>query len=186
MGEVSNIEWCDSTVNFWIGCTKLSPACDFCYAEDWARRFKLAEWGNHPRHRTAESTWKNPLKWQREAEAFFEKKGRQRRVFPNSLSDFFDNQVDHAVRLDAWDVIRQCDDLIWMILTKRPQNIPRFIPADWGNGWRHVWLGTTTENQEEANKRIPPLLEVPAALHFISAEPLLGPVDLFRIPTTRS
>src|SRR6185437_12270169 len=69
-------------------------------------------------------------------------------------------------------------NLDWLLLTKRPLNIPKMLPIMWGDGWPNVWLGTTAENQEEADRRIPHLLKVPAKVHFLSCEPLLGPVDL--------
>src|SRR5439155_26279151 len=68
--------------------------------------------------------------------------------------------------------------LDWFLLTKRPQNIRDMLPTDWGEGWPQVWLGTTTENQEEANRRIPHLVAIPAAVRFLSVEPMLEPVDV--------
>lgn len=175
MADKTSIEWCDSTLNPWVGCTKVSAACDHCYAEGWAKRSGMVEWGNAPRRRT--KTWNNPLKWQRDADAFEAEHGRRRRVFCASLADVFDNQVPPEWRADLWDLIRQCDRLDWLLLTKRPQNIRKMLPPDWGDGWAHVWLGTTAEDQTEAVRRIPHLLAAPAAIRFLSAEPLLGPID---------
>lgn len=175
MAETTGIEWCHHTMNFWIGCTRVSPACDHCYAERQEdHRLHRVQWGDHPRYRTSPSNWKLPLAWNRKAAAAQE----QRRVFTLSLADFWDNQVDPQWRADAFEVIRQCDHLDWLILTKRPQNIVKMLPPDWGQGWSHVWLGATVENMVEARRRIPVLLRAPAACHFLSCEPLLEPLDL--------
>jgi len=178
MGETSGIEWTDATFNPWIGCTKVSPACDNCYAEDYARRYKIVEWGNNPRKRTSIQNWNNPRRWQRKADEFEQEHGRPRFVFCASLADVFDNQVPDDWRSDLFDLIRECDRLVWLLLTKRPQNIAKMLPADWGDGWRHVWLGTTVEDQKRANMNIPPLLAVPAARRFLSCEPIVGPIDV--------
>jgi protein gp37 len=180
MGEVSKIEWTDATFNPWIGCTKVSAACDNCYAEAWDKRHGGARWGaKAERKRT--KTWGDPRKWQRQADAFEAEHGRRRRVFCASLADVFDNQVPPEWRCDLWDLIRECDRLDWLLLTKRPQNIAKMLPPDWGDGWPHVWLGTTAENQTEADRRIPHLLATPAAVRFVSAEPLLGSIDFARL-----
>lgn len=181
MGTNTAIEWCDHTFNPWIGCTKVSPACDHCYAETQAARFKMAEWGQHaPRKRTSLDYWKQPLKWDRQASV-------RRKVFCASMADVFDNHrsIDPQWRLDLWQLIRKTQNLDWLFLTKRPQNIRKMLPPDWGNGWPNVWLGTTVENQEEAERRIPHLLDVPAAMRFLSCEPLLGPVRLDSINTLK-
>lgn len=177
MAETTKIEWCDHTFNAWTGCTKVSPACDHCYAESWAKRSGIVQWGNHPRRRTSESYWKQPIKWNRIAE----RDGVRRKVFCCSLADVFDNQVASEWRSDLWRLIRETPALDWLLLTKRPQNIAGMLPGPIFNRawpWPNVWLGTTVENQEEADRRIPHLLAVPAEVHFLSCEPLLGPVDL--------
>lgn len=184
MAEASAIEWCDSTFNPWIGCQKVSAACDHCYAEAWARRFNGPAWGPHAdRRRTSPATWAQPRKWQREADAFDALRGRPRFVFCASLADVFDNAVPEEWRADLWALIRECDRLVWLLLTKRPQNIAAMLPADWGDGWGHVWLGATVEHQVAAELNIPPLLGVPAARRFLSCEPLLGAIDLSAIDT---
>jgi protein gp37 len=92
--------------------------------------------------------------------------------------DFFDVRVPAEWRDEAWTVIGACRNLDWLILSKRPQNVSKMLPANWGEGWPNVWLGTTTENQKEADRRLPVLLRIPAAAHFCSAEPLLDQIDL--------
>ena len=151
-GQVTGIEWCDHTYNPWMGCTKVSPACDHCYAEAQEdARYGRVEWGG-PRRCTSDATRRAPYRWDREAAAA----GERRRVFCISLGDFWDNQVPDEWRTEALNVIRECRNLDWLILTKRPQNIRKILPTDWGPlGWSHVWLGATVENMTEARRRIP-------------------------------
>lgn len=179
MAENSNIEWTHHAFNSWIGCTKISAACDHCYAEAWDKRGLHGldtRWGPHAaRTRTGKSTWKNPEKWQEAAKA----NGERKRVFCASHADVFDNHksILPEWRDDLWALIRDCPDLDWLLLTKRPQNIARFLPDDWGNGYQNVWLGATVENQKAAD-RLEALTEIPAAVRFLSMKPLLGRVDL--------
>ena len=174
MGEQTGIEWADHTFNPWIGCTKVSAACDNCYAERWGARFGV-QWGNHDRRRTSVATWRQPLTWNHAAKAA----GVRRRVFCASLADVFDNQVPDQWRWDLFDLIGQCPDLDWMLLTKRPQNIEKMLPGPLLPFYQNVWIGTTVENQGEADRRIPHLLRTVAARRFLSCEPLLSPLDLW-------
>lgn len=205
MAENSAIEWTDHTFNPWVGCTKVSPACDHCYAETWAKRTGNATLWQGERRRTSGSNWQLPIKWNRRAQIMHHAwaegihlhggdealciangfiKPRRPKVFCASLADVFDNQVPERWRWDLWHRINQTPYLDWLLLTKRPQNIAKMLPTEeigapaWGEGWPNVWLGTTAENQTEADRRIPHLLAVPAAVHFLSAEPLLGPLEL--------
>lgn len=173
MGENTKIEWCEHTHNFWVGCQKVSPACDHCYAESWAKRSGHPELWDGERRRT--KTWAEPHKWNRRAIA-------RPKVFTNSLADFFDNQIPNEWRQDAWRVIDETPNLDWLILTKRPQNIEKMLPDfnGWGSGWPNVWLGMTAENQEEYDRRANHLYKVPAAVRFISYEPALGPLTIGR------
>jgi len=176
MGEDTNIEWCDHTFNPWMGCTKVSTGCDRCYAETFAdKRFGLVEWGGPPR-RTSAAKWREPWEWNRAAE----REGVRRRVFCASLADVFDNQVPEDWRRDLFGLIDATPWLDWLILTKRPQNIARMMPAEWGI-YQNVWLGVSVENQTEAKRRIPILQKIPAVLRFLSCEPLLGPINLRRL-----
>lgn len=193
MGENSKIGWTDHTQNFWVGCTKVSAACDFCYAETWAKRSGHPELWDGDRRKT--KTWSDPRRWDYEAAKAYTmwmqghpeaKQPTPPKVFTNSLSDFFDNQVPIEWRREAWHVIDQTPYLKWLILTKRPQNIRKMLPEPdagyskpWGpNGWPNVWLGMTAENQEEYDRRAGHLFAVPALLHFISYEPALGPLRI--------
>ncbi|RVT96307.1 phage Gp37/Gp68 family protein [Rhodovarius crocodyli] len=174
MAESSAISWTDATWNPWIGCTRISPACDHCYAADWAKRHKKEDLWEGRLHRTSVQTWTLPRRLERQAV----KDGRRIRCFVASLSDFFDNQADPAWREEAWAVMRATPHVDFLVLTKRAQNIAKMLPPDWGQGYPNVALGTTVENQAEADRRVPQLLAVPARLRFLSCEPLLGPVTL--------
>lgn len=181
MAETS-IEWTDYTFNPWIGCQKVGPGCDNCYAESWDARWSGGEatrWGpGAPRTRTSDAKWKEPLKWARKAAAFVAEHGRRPRVFCASLADVFDNAVDPQWRAGLFDLIRATPELDWQILTKRVGNVADMLPEDWGDGWSHVWLGATVVNQDEADRDIPKLLSTPAAVRFLSVEPMLGAIDL--------
>jgi protein gp37 len=181
MGSNSKIEWTDHTFNPWLGCTNVSPGCDHCYAESWSKRSGLVKWGNHARRRTTEGYWKGPLTWNARAGEFERRHRRRQRVFCASLADVFDNQVPPAWRVELFALIRGCRNLDWLVLTKRPQNILKMLPADWDNGYPNVWLGTTAEDQKRFDQRWPRLRRVPAIIRFISYEPAIGPV---RLPTT--
>lgn len=177
MAENSNIEWTHHTYNPWIGCQKVGPGCDHCYAETWDARFNGARWGaDAERQRTSQANRNKPIIWNRKAM----NAGERHRVFCASLADVFDNHASILPewRADLWAMIRQTSHLDWMLLTKRPGNIAKMLPADWGDGYPNVWLGCTVVNQTEADRDIPKLLAVPAKVRFLSMEPLLGPVSL--------
>lgn len=179
---LSNIEWTTYTFNPWRGCTKVSDGCKNCYAETLSKRNPkvLGEWGpNGTRVVAIESYWKQPLRWNEEAKAV----GERRRVFCASLADVFEDRPElHAPRERLFELIDSTPDLDWLLLTKRPQNIKKLWPSfGWYDDqfrWPNIWIGTSVENQEQANKRIPELLKVPAAIRFLSCEPLLGRVEL--------
>lgn len=186
MGINSKIEWTDHTFNPWVGCTKISSGCDHCYAESWAKRSGRVVWGGE-RRRTSEAYWKQPLKWNAEAQ----RDGVRRRVFCASLADVFDNDVPDQWRADLFSMIRRTPHLDWLLLTKRVGNVWRLTQsAMWASGMHpgmhhtlpaNVWLGITVVNQEEADRDIPKLLEVQASVRFLSCEPLLGSLDLARM-----
>ena len=184
MAGTTKISWTDSTFNPWIGCTNVSPGCDRCYAErDMDKRLKVVEWGPHgERKHTSIATWRNPLKWQKNAAAFQREHGRRQRVFCASLADVFDNQISPAWREDLFALIRRCPDLDWQLLTKRPQNMARFLPPDWGDGYPNVWLGATAESQAYYDQRWPILARTPAIVRFVSYEPAIGPLRIAKAP----
>jgi protein gp37 len=170
----SRIEWTDHTFNPWIGCTKVSPGCDHCYAEREMHRFGKDAWGQgKPRQRTAAGTWAQPWKWDKAAA----KNGRRDRVFCASLADILDPEVPIEWLSDLLELIDGCRNLDWLLLTKRPHLFGERTDVNFME-WPHVWLGTSIDNQEEADRRLPSLLQIPAQHRFLSCEPLLGPVDL--------
>jgi protein gp37 len=180
MGKYSKIGWTTHTFNPWWGCQKVSPACEFCYAQTWAKRTGHDVWGGEALRRFfGEPHWREPLKWNAEAiEA-----GEHPRVFCASMADVFEDRPDlEASRNRLWDLIEKTDQLRWLLLTKRPENIGR--RCRWAGGpWpENVWLGTTVESQRWAERRLPHLLAHAAPVRFISAEPLLGPLDLSPFP----
>jgi protein gp37 len=178
MAEHSKIEWTDHTFNPWTGCTKITPGCDHCYAESWAKRSGHVRWGNHERKRTTADYWKAPSIWNKNADQFELRKGHRQRVFCASLADVFDNKAKQAWRTDLFGLIRETPRLEWLLLTKRPSNIARMLPKDWGGGYPNVWLGMTAEDQPRFDQRWCHLASIPAVVRFVSYEPALGPLSI--------
>ena len=173
MAENSKIEWTDHTFNPWIGCTKVGPPCDNCYAEALSNRYGWVTWGAHGnRKRTSPANWKKPYQWDRAAE----KANVRARVFSASLADWLDNQVPQEWRGDLGNVIDQTLYLDWLLLTKRIQNFKRLSP--WQRPPRNVWLGITCGSQPELDRDWPMLAAIDVAVRFISYEPALGPLVL--------
>ena len=174
MAENTKIEWADHTFNPWMGCTKVSPACDNCYAAEMMdTRYGRVRWGaGEPRVRTAPSNWAKPRKWNRETPGAF--------VFCASLADVFDNEVDPAWRSDLFELICQTPDLVWLLLTKRVGNVHKMM--DGLALPRNVAIGATMANQEEYDRDRMKLAAVKRDLMplftFGSFEPLLGPIIL--------
>lgn len=178
MGTNTRIEWAHHSFNPWIGCQRVSPGCQHCYAEAHDARFHAGEhWGpGGTRQVTSAANWRKPVAWNRAAAAA----GERHRVFCASLADVFED-LPGLVGLRALlcELIEETPHLDWLLLTKRPEQMLRLQPVGWRHGWPHnVWAGTSVEDQQRADERIPHLLAVPAAVRFLSAEPLLGPVDL--------
>lgn len=177
MGKDTNISWTHHTANFWWGCQKVSPGCKNCYADTYSKRLGKDIWGP-PATTTREvkkAIWHNIQKWDYEAE----KAGERRRVFVQSMSDFLeDHPMVHEWRESAKVFLAGCKNLDIQMLTKRPENAPLFL-ADWYESWpKHIWMGTSVENQEQADKRIPQLLKIPAPVRFLSVEPMLEPINI--------
>lgn len=179
MAENSNISWTHHTFNPWRGCVKVSAGCKHCYAEQLVtKRQGLPLWGLTAERRVAaESTWKEPVRWNRKAQ----EAGVRHRVFCASLADVFEDRPDLvAPRARLFRLIEATPHLDWLLLTKRPQDMARLAQeAGWPGRWpTNVWAGTTVEDQEQAEERVWRLLGVPARVRFLSCEPLLGPLDL--------
>jgi protein gp37 len=175
MGKDSSIEWTRHTFNPWWGCFKISPACKYCYAMPWAKRTGHAIWGETaPRRFFGDNHWNEPRKWNKAAMIA----ETNERVFCASMADVFEDRPDLWVpRLRLWHLIEITPYLDWLLLTKRPENIQGMVP--WRDNWpNNVWIGTTVESQDYAEKRLPYLTSLPAKVRFISCEPLLGPIDL--------
>ena len=173
MAENSRIEWTDHTFNPWIGCSKVSPACDNCYAEAMMdKRLGQVEWGG-ARKRTSMANWALPYRWNRNAAA-----GKPVLVFCASLADVFDNQVPPEWRGDLFAMIRETPRLTWLLLTKRIGNVMKMIEELPHN----VAIGATMVTQAEYDRDAPKLStvknELRPAFTFGSFEPLLGPIDL--------
>lgn len=175
MAETTLIAWTDHTANIWMGCLKVSAGCEKCYAETLTKnRMGLEVWGpaKTTRRQFVKSTMAHVRAWDREARAA----GQSARVFCMSLGDFFEDHPDaNRFRPAAWDLIRECDALDWQILTKRPERVAEYLPADWGAGWDHVWLGTSIEDARVAHRAVT-LAAVPAKTRFLSYEPAIGPL----------
>lgn len=176
----SGISWTDHTFNPWAGCVKVSPGCDNCYAEKENERYGFAKWGKDtPRRVTSDAYWREPIKWNKQAE-------RRERVFCGSWCDVMEESHTmtttkeslDSVRERLYELIDRTPNLDWLLLTKRPQNFRRFLPSSWLAEPRpNVWGMTTVESQEYT-WRVAELVDTPFAVRGISAEPLLGPVDL--------
>jgi protein gp37 len=177
VGKDSAISWTTHTYNPWWGCVEVSPACDNCYARELAvNRWGHKVWGKDaPRRFFGDKHWNEPLKWDKEAA----KAGERHRVFCASMADVFEDRRDLDMeRLRLYALIEKTPNLDWMLLTKREKAIRKLLPTAWIRNPRpNVWLGVTAENQRRADERIPALLDVPAVVHWISAEPLLGPIN---------
>ena len=161
----TKISWAHGTVNFWQGCNHVSPECDGCYAE--AIR---TQYGHDFNILALTKTWRDAYQMDADAARI----GGTKIIFTCSMSDFFHVQADHW-RNDAWNVIRDCKNVRWLILTKRPERIADHLPSDWGDGYSHVWLGVTV-GCKSSYHRLDTLRQIPCALRFISVEPLLESV----------
>ena len=167
----TTIEWTDETWNPVTGCTKVSAGCKNCYAERIANRF----WGERKFTdvQCHEDRLEQPLHWR-----------KPRRVFVNSMSDLFHDDVSYDFIRQVWYRMLGAPELssphIFQVLTKRPermQEIVTLLARNVGSG-NNIWLGVSAENQETADERIPLLLQTPAAVRFVSCEPLLGALVL--------
>lgn len=191
MAERTNIAWCDATVNFWWGCSKISPGCDNCYAEEWNAFRGNGMWGPGAPRREIKGAPALMAKLQRQAAAFRAEHGRPMLVFCQSMSDTFDNEVDDTWRERMWAAIEAAPDLRILMLTKRGVNVPKMIPEAWKTRWpAHVGLMQSVCTQQEANREIVRLLAMKRDLGIpwcgVSMEPLLEMVDIRTLRTHRN
>lgn len=221
MSDTTHISWCDSTWNPWRGCTKVSAGCANCYAEKLVTTRMRGKWGKGaPRVRAAKATFNAPLRWNKKPRVCDQcgtayriylrcncgslTDTHRRRVFFGSLMDWLDPEVPVEMLADALDIVRRCENLDFLCVTKRPElwmnriqgviefsylSAPRrMLLYHWCYDWAHgiytesvpknVWIGTSVEDQKRADERIPELLKIPAKVRFLSVEPLLEPIDL--------
>lgn len=193
MGNKTGIAWTDATWNPTTGCTRVSAGCDHCYAFQLHDQRHVA-WkrGNMP---NAPAQYHKPFS---QVQRFPERLdlprhwGKPRRVFVDSMADLFHEDVPFAIIARVFGTMHSARQHTYQILTKRPQRMREFIAwfqeewlggragfgAAWPREYQHVWLGVSVEDQQRAEERIPQLLATPAAVRFISAEPLLGPLNL--------
>jgi len=174
MGKKTEIEWCDATFNPWIGCTKVSPGCDNCFAEATATRYGwVKKWGDDY-HRTTPENWKNPLRWAKEAVAA----GKIMRLFCLSLGDIFDRKIPNEWRSMLWTLILKTSSIggvEWLLLTKRPEYIEAMVPPILlCNPPSFLRFGFTAENQEMYEKRAPIFFSAWHGKNFMSYEPAIG------------
>ncbi|WP_331373820.1 DUF5131 family protein [Sinorhizobium chiapasense] len=191
MAERSAIEWCDATVNFWWGCTKVSPGCDNCYAEDWNRFRGNGVWGLGAERRKIKGAVALIRRLQRSAANFRAVHGRTLRVFMQSMSDTFDNEVDDAWRAELFAEAEAADHLAIILLTKRGSNVAKMVPAHWlDGGWpKHIGLKFTMTDQIEAERDAERLAKLKKRLGIpwtgVSIEPMLGPINPRRLRVSR-
>lgn len=187
MAQASAIEWTEATWNPVTGCDWVSPGCDHCYARTLAKRMKAMGSRRYQRDgydralrivapgfglTLHEDKIKEPLRWR-----------KPRVVFVNSMSDLFHEGVDDEFIKMVWRTMEATPRHTYQVLTKRPRRMLTWTTRVWRDLLGHsplpnVWLGTSVENQTWADKRVPLLLQTPAAVRFLSCEPLLGPMTL--------
>lgn len=182
MSTGTKIEWTDATWNPIRGCSRVSEGCRNCYAERQAARFSgkgqayegLVRIANgHPQWtgkvEFVERHLMDPLRWK-----------EPKRIFVNSMSDLFHEGVSNDWLNRIFGVMAKAQQHVFQVLTKRPERMRSYM-HDWKpveTVFPNVWLGVSVEDQKTADERIPLLLQTPAALRWISAEPLLGEIQL--------
>ena len=165
MAQQSKIQWTDATWNPWHGCRKVSAGCKFCYMFRDKERYGL----DPTQIIKSKSNFNAPLKWK-----------EPRLIFTCSWSDWFIEEADE-LRPEAWEIIKRTPQHTYQMLTKRPERIWHCLPPDWGDGYENVWLGVSAEDQKHFDLRVPILAAIPATVRFVSAEPLIGPIDFSSI-----
>lgn len=184
MAQNSKIEWCDHTANLWHGCTKVHAGCDNCYAEQLNHRWGKSNWGNETPRLEIKSVWNDLAKYQKLAQ----ESGEIHRVFVGSMMDIFEKPMpvvdgngddiyyeNTGLIRDKffYQIIPNSPNLLFLLLTKRPGNINKYIPDEWlKTPPQNVMFGTSVSNQATADMLIPQLLKVKGK-RFLSIEPQL-------------
>jgi len=166
---MTKIPWTDESWNPVTGCTKVAEGCKNCYAESMAKRF----WGKRKFTdvKCHEDRLDIPFHWR-----------KPRKVFVCSMGDLFHPKVPIGFQLGVYETITddRCERHTFQILTKRPQRMLDFHQAEVVGALPNLWLGTSISTQADADKNIPILMQIPAAVRFVSLEPMLEPIDLTR------
>lgn len=175
----SRIEWTDATWNPVAGCTILTAGCTHCYAMEMARRLEamgMEKYAGLTRKSGNRSVWTGVVREDRDALSIPGRWRRPRKIFVNSMSDLFHERVGHNFISDVWQVMRETPQHHYQILTKRPDRMAEVVGSMGAAGiLPNVWLGTSVESRDVID-RIEHLRRVPAAIRFISFEPLISPV----------
>ncbi len=174
----TQIEWTDATWNPVAGCTIVSAGCTHCYAMEMARRLEamqVSKYAGLTRRSGTRTIWNGVVREDASALDIPYRWRKPRKIFVNSMSDLFHDGVSDAFIMDVWRVMRETPHHHYQILTKRPERMAALLTAGEGVVLPNVWLGTSIENAEVVD-RIDHLRTVPAAIRFISFEPLIGPV----------
>lgn len=170
MGKESEIQWTDATWNVARGCTKVDGDCKYCYM--YRQSLNATRYTPDQVVKT-KSVFTLPLHYKETVSKAWA--GRPL-IFTSSLTDFFHEDID-SFREECWDIIRNCPHLIFQILTKRPERIKDHLPADWGEGWDNVWLGTSI-GSTAGIPRLFDLQQITAKTKFLSLEPLYEKLDI--------
>lgn len=176
----TQIEWTDSTWNPVAGCTIMSSGCKNCYAMDMARRLEamgMEKYVGLTRTSGKRTIWNGTVRLDPEALQIPYKWRKPRKIFVNSMSDLFHDQVPEGFILDVWKVMRETPHHHYQILTKRPDRMADIVTNRITDILPNVWLGTSIES-DETTHRLDHLRRVPAAIRFISFEPLIGSVGV--------
>ncbi|WP_419739831.1 DUF5131 family protein [Ruegeria sp.] len=174
----TRIEWTDATWNPVAGCSIMTAGCTQCYAMEMARRLEamgVEKYAGLTRKTGKRTVWNGVVREDRAALDIPYRWRKPRKIFVNSMSDLFHEQVSDKFILDVWQVMRATPRHNYQILTKRPERMAALVAARVGEVLPNVWLGTSIENKDVAY-RIEHLRKTPAAIRFISFEPLIGSV----------
>lgn len=176
----TQIEWTDATWNPVAGCSVVSSGCTHCYAMSMARRLEamgISKYDGLTRRTGNRTVWNGTVREDRMALSRPHAWKRPRKVFVNSMSDLFHEQVSDSFIMEVWEVMRETPRHHYQILTKRPERMAQLVAGRIKHILPNVWLGTSVENREVV-ERVDHLRLAPAAIRFISFEPLIGSVGI--------